>query len=389
MTEIQHQFATIHPEAKQHSDQLLSLIVDAIKTAGGQISFADYMQRCLYQPGLGYYSAGLSKIGKQGDFITAPEISPLFSRALATHVADALAQIPQGDCLEFGAGTGRMAVDLLSHLATIGALPAHYYIIEASADLRDRQHQLITSELGVVAERVIWLTQLPDDFCGVILANEVCDAMPVHQIQFDQDAVYERCISWQDQTLQWHLSPLSSATLSDIATQLMPKLPCLPFICEINLYATAWLASLAGCLQQGAIFVIDYGHTDRDYFQPQRAAGSVRCHLQHHVHDDPFMLPGLQDITAHVNFTALAEAALTHDLQVSGYQRQVDFLLAGDITDLAQQQSQDSFAQLQQAAALKRLLLPEQMGELFKVLTLTKQLAPLHRLQPGDLRYCL
>lgn len=389
MTEIQHTFATISPEAKQHSDRLLSLIVAAIKTAGGQISFADYMQHCLYQPGLGYYSAGLSKIGKHGDFITAPEISSLFSQALAIHVADALTQIPQGDCLEFGAGTGRMAVDLLSQLAATDALPVRYYIIEASADLRNRQQQLITAELGTVAERVIWLTQLPNDFRGVILANEVCDAMPVHQIQFVEEGIYERCISWQDHQLQWLLSPLSSATLSAIATQLKPKLPGLPFTCEINLQATAWLASLADRLQQGAIFIIDYGHADRDYFQLQRASGSVRCHLQHHVHDDPLLLPALQDITAHVNFTALAESAVAHGLQVSGYQRQVDFLLAGDITNLAQQQTHDHLAQLQQAAALKRLLLPEQMGELFKVLTLTKQLAPLPRLQPGDLRYCL
>lgn len=389
MTEIQHPFAAISTEAKHHSDQLLSLIVDAIKTSGGQISFADYMQHCLYHPGLGYYSAGLSKIGRHGDFITAPEISPLFSRALATQVADALTQIPLGECLEFGAGTGRMAVDLLSQLAATDALPVRYYIIEASADLRERQHQLIASELGAVAERVVWLTQLPEDFRGVIVANEVCDAMPVHQIQFADEGIYERCISWQDHQLQWRLSPLSSATLSAIATQLTPKLPELPFTCEINLHATAWLASLADCLQQGAIFIIDYGHADRDYFQPQRASGSLRCHLQHHVHDEPLLLPGLQDITAHVNFTALAETAVAHGLQVSGYQRQVDFLLAGDITDLAQQQTHDHFAQLQQAAALKRLLLPEQMGELFKVLTLTRQLATLPRLQPGDLRYCL
>lgn len=389
MTDIHHQFAAISPEAQHHSDQLLSLIVDAIKTAGGQISFAEYMHYCLYQPGLGYYSAGLTKIGKHGDFITAPEISPLFSRALATHVAAALAQIPQGDCLEFGAGSGRMAVDLLSHLATIEALPAHYFIIEASADLRERQNKLITSELGVLADRVIWLTQLPDNFRGIILANEVCDAMPVQCLQFDQETVYERCVSWQNQQLNWTLAPITSAALSLIATKLKPKLPCLPFRCEINLNATAWLMSLADCLQQGAIFLIDYGHADREYFQSHRALGSVRCHLQHHVHDDPLILPGLQDITAHVNFTVLAETALAHDLQVCGYQRQVDFLLAGDITQLAQQQTLDSFAQLQQAAALKRLLFPEQMGELFKVLTLTKELATLPRLRHGDLRYCL
>lgn len=389
MTNLQQRLASVSPTAQNHSDQLLSVIVDAIKTAGGQITFADYMQRCLYQPGLGYYSAGSYKIGQGGDFTTAPEISPLFSHALAYHTAAVLTEVSQGDCLEFGAGSGRMAIEVLRQLDKLDALPTRYYIIEASADLREKQQQAINAQLSAKQNRVVWLDQLPASFKGVILANEVCDAMPVHSLLFDHNSVTEYSVTWNNEQLEWSLCPVSTTALQTRAASLFDSLVDSPFRCEINLYAEAWLSSVADTLQQGAMFLIDYGHVARDYFQPSRAAGSVRCHFQQLAHDDPLILPGLQDITAHVNFTALAEAALANDLEVSGFQRQTDFLVAGEIAHLAQTASDDTFAQLQQAAALKRLLLPDQMGEIFKVLTLTKNLPLLPRLQQGDLRYQL
>lgn len=376
------------PVAQQHSAQLLHLIVDHIQSHDGKISFADYMQMCLYQPGLGYYSAGLSKIGAAGDFVTAPEISPLFSQALARHIADVLQQ-SGGDCLEFGAGSGKMAVDILQQLAQWDCLTTHYFIIEASADLRLRQQKYLSENLGDIFEKVIWLDKLPAQFTGVIVANEVCDAMPVHSLLFDQQGVSERYISHHDQQLSWQNGPISQQRLAEKARSIAPQLTTKPFITEVNLFTDAWLNSLAQCLQQGAIFIIDYGHTAGDYFHASRANGGLRCHYRHQVHDDVFWLPGLQDLTAHVNFSDLAETAHGAGLDVAGLQSQADFLLAGDILSLAQQQAIDDLQQIQQSAALKRLLLPDQMGAMFKALSLTKNLLPLSRCQQGDLRWQL
>lgn len=376
------------PLAQQHSVQLEGLIIEKIRAAGGKITFADYMQTCLYQPGLGYYSAGLSKFGGAGDFVTAPEISPLFSQALARHIQDGLLETG-GDCLEFGAGSGKMAGDILQQLAQWDCLPGQYFIIEASADLRFRQQKYLSEKLGDVFGKLVWLDQLPVDFRGVVVANEVCDAMPVHSLLLDNSGIFERYVAWNGTQFIWQTGSLSQPDLADKAKLVAPLITARPFIAEVNLYASAWLGSLAAMLAQGAILIIDYGHTAGDYFHASRAAGGLRCHYQHQVHDDPLILPGLQDLTAHVNFTDLAETAHQAGLDVAGLQRQSDFLLAGGVLDLAQQQGLDEFQQLQQAAALKRLLLPEQMGTVFKALTLSKNLSPLTRCQQGDLRWQL
>lgn len=191
------------PIAQQHSDQLLQLIFQTIEDHNGWLSFAEFMQMALYKPGLGYYSNGLSKIGEAGDFITAPEISPLFSKALGNHIADVLKQIPEADCLEFGAGSGQMGVDLLLYLAEINSLPKHYYIIEASAHLCETQRHKIKENLGELQNLVIWLDQLPTEFNGVIVANEVCDAMPVHRVQFEKDLLLEVGVSFHNIIMLW------------------------------------------------------------------------------------------------------------------------------------------------------------------------------------------
>jgi SAM-dependent MidA family methyltransferase len=376
------------PVAQQHSAQLLDLIVDHIQSHDGKISFADYMQKCLYQPGLGYYSAGLTNIGATGDFITAPEISPLFSQALASHIADVLTQIG-GDCLEFGAGSGKMAGDILLQLAQWNCLPDRYLIIEASADLQFRQQEYLSSVLGELLDKVVWLPKLPDHFSGAIVANEVCDAMPVHSLLFADNGIFERYIGWDGQQLTWQTGAISQPSLDAKARQIEPLLPSKPFICEVNRYADAWLHSLAVMLEQGALFIMDYGHIKADYYHDSRANSLIRCHYQHHVHDNPLILVGLQDLTAHVNFSDLAVTADEAGLTVAGFQQQADFLLAGDILDLAEQQTTDTFSQMQQAGALKRLLMPEQMGAMFKTLTLTKNLPTLPRYQQGDLRWQL
>lgn len=376
------------PIAQQHSDQLLQLIFQTIADRNGWLSFAEFMQMALYQPGLGYYSNGLSKIGEAGDFITAPEISPLFSKALGNHIADVLKQIPEADCLEFGAGSGQMAADLLVYLTDIDCLPKHYYIIEASAHLRKKQQQKINKLLGDTQSIVVWLDHLPNEFNGVIVANEVCDAMPVHRVQFEKDKLLEIGVGLQNGKLEWQTQLLTNPNLKARCEQIRSQLQLFPYQTEIAIQAPAWLGTIANLLKQGAIYLIDYGYEAKDYFHPLRHQGMLRCHYRHQAHEDPLVLVGLQDITTHADFTALAETAHAEGLQVEGYQRQSDFLLAGEILNLSQHHVTEAFQEMQQAAALKRLLLPEQMGELFKVLSLSKNVEmPLSK--SADLRYRL
>ena len=379
---------TPDPIAQQHSDALLQQIIQTIEQHNNWLSFADFMQMALYQPGLGYYSNGLTKIGIGGDFVTAPQISPLFSMALGNHVADVLQQIPGGSCLEFGAGNGQMAVDLLHYLDSIDCLPAHYYIVEASAYFRDTQKHTLTKKLGHLQKKVIWLDKLPATFSGVIVANEVCDAMPVHRVQFGEEHIFEQGITITNNQLQWQLQPLSNPYLTAYCDNIRAYIEQVPYLTEINLHASAWLATLGKMLTQGAILLIDYGFSAAEYFHPQRNQGTLRCHYQQQAHNDPLRLIGLQDITAHVNFTALAETALAAGLHVAGFQRQADFLLAGNILELSQSAGSEAFLQLQNAAALKRLLLPDQMGEVFKVLSLAKEVT-MQRSIVGDLRHRL
>ena len=377
--------------AQQHSEQLLSLIYDEIDRAGGKISFADYMHLCLYAPGLGYYSAGSQKIGQHGDFTTAPEISSLFSRTFAHHIKDVLIQLDQPSIVEFGAGSGKMASDILIELVSLELLPEKYYIIEVSADLRDRQAKTIEDRIPELSDRVVWLDCFPDNFSGVVLANEVCDAMPVHLLHFNQGSTFERYVERNEAGLQWCEGELSLAALnahsSDIKTLINDNND---YITEVNLAAEAWLNNIAESLQQGAIFICDYGYPKADYYHPQRSEGTLMCYYQQQGHADPLILNGLQDITAHVDFTLLAQTALDSGVDVAGFQSQADFLLAGGITELSQREADDTFLMLQRATEIKQLTLPSAMGESFKVLTLSKELDQLlPRSQLADRRYSL
>lgn len=328
--------------------------------------FSQFMQCCLYTPGIGYYSGPLSKLGAEGDFITAPEISPLFGQSLAMHITDVLQQTPpQGDVLEFGAGSGALAVDILQTLAGKNCLPMHYLILETSADLRARQAQTLQKNCPELAERVIWLDALPSEFQGAVIANEVCDAMPFDVLSFGEDGVFNRHVTANPE-FEWLDSPITDPALQRRA-ELIKKQIRPPYISEVSVQADAWLNSLAQCLDQGAIFLVDYGYGQSELLQADRAAGSLLCHYRHRAHRDPFWYPGLQDITADVDFTALAETAFSAGLQVAGFHYQRDFLLAGDIEMFMQDTDRP-----EQGAALKQLLMPMHMGEKFKVLSLTR-----------------
>lgn len=377
--------------AQQHSNELVSLIKKHIVDSGGKIDFAHYMNLCLYAPGLGYYSAGSHKLGKQGDFTTAPEISSLFSRTLAKHIQDVFNRMNTATVLEFGAGTGKMAVDILRQLERDDALPETYFIIEASADLRQRQEELVYQSIPHLADRLVWLDHMPDSFIGVILANEVCDAMPVHCLHVKNNHVFQRYVGLNNNEFVWCDADIDNDDLAARANNIQALNAGTNYITEVNLTAEAWLASLAERLIQGAIFIIDYGYPQTDYYHPQRNTGTMMCYYQHQGHDNPFILQGLQDITAHVDFTALAQSAFDNGLDVAGFQAQADFLIAGDIALLiAENNSEDGIESMKLANELKQLTLPSAMGETFKVLTLTKSLSDLlPRVQLADRRHSL
>ena len=370
------------PDAARHSEALRARILDEIAAAGGWLSFARFMELALYAPGQGYYSAGLRKFGTTGDFVTAPEISPLFGRALARQAAQVL-QLSGGDLLEAGAGSGRLAADLLPELERLGRLPAQYLILEVSADLRERQRALLAEKIPHLAGRVRWLDELPPRFRGLVLGNEVLDAMPVHIVAWHEDGIYERGVAAGNGGFAWSERKLTGGELYTAAAGL--NLPA-GYVSEINLASRAFVATLAGILEQGAILMLDYGFGASEYYHPQRSEGTLMCHYRQHTHGDPFFLPGLQDITAHVDFSAVAAAGIENGLTLMGYTTQAHFLINCGITEiLAQTPAEDTGAYLPLAAQAQKLLSPAEMGELFKAIALGRGIAePLIGFRVGD-----
>jgi SAM-dependent MidA family methyltransferase len=342
---------------------VLSRLRDEIRRGGGWISFARYMELVLYEPGLGYYAGGARKFGAEGDFVTAPELGSLFGRTLAR-------QLGVLDCpiLEFGAGSGALAEALL------GRADFDYAILETSPDLRARQQ----ARLG---ERVKWLDRLPERIRGAVLANEVVDAIPVHALAWRERGIMERGVAFTDR-LAWEERPAAGELLEQAERIEVPK----PYESEIGLVGQAWMRELASRLEEGVILVIDYGFPRREYYHPQRASGTLMCHRRHQAHPDPFAHPGAEDVTAHVDFTALAEAAADAGLDVLGYTTQAQFLVNCGITEVLGEANIDNalhYAPL--AAEAQKLLSPAEMGELFKVLAVGKGVSrPLLGFTRGD-----
>lgn len=373
--------------ATAHSAALQAQIQMEIRQQGGWIPFAEYMHMALYTPHLGYYSGEANKFGAGGDFVTAPEMSPLFGQAIANQVVQVLAQTA-GSVLELGAGSGKLALTVLQRLQALAALPAQYLILEVSASLRQRQCQLLQAALPAeVFARVQWLDCLPAQFTGVVLANEVLDAIPVEMVVWQRGQWYRRGVAWEGQLI-WQDQPLQALDwVAAIDTTTLPE----PYVTEVCPAAQGLIASLADSLQQGVILFPDYGFAAREYYHPQRQQGTLMCHYQHYAHDDPFLHPGLQDITAHVDFTAMANTALAHGLACAGYTSQAQFLMNCGILQLLQAVSpEDSARYLPMVAAVQKLLSPAEMGELFKVLALSRGVAlPLLGFVQGDKRHQL
>jgi SAM-dependent MidA family methyltransferase len=353
-------------DALAASHALQHRIAAAIAAADGAIPFDRFMEMALYAPDLGYYSGGAAKLGKDGDFTTAPEMSSLYGAALARAAAAIIAQsAPQ--LLEFGAGTGKLARDVLTALAADGIDVASYTIIELSGELRARQQQALRE-----FPQVTWLDDFPASFTGVVLANEVLDAMPVALVKNVDGAWREQLVTVEHGAFAYVDRAPDAALAAHLAAQL-PDPATLPdgYLTEAHPVATGFMASLARMLAagKGAAILVDYGFPAHEYYHDQRDSGTLMCHYRHHAHGDPFYLPGLQDITAHVDFTAMALAAQDNGLDVLGYMSQAAFLVGAGIGELLlRTDPADAMRYLPQANAVQKLVSPAEMGELFKVL---------------------
>jgi SAM-dependent MidA family methyltransferase len=374
------------PEAAALSEKLVRLIAGEIQRGGGWLPFARYMELALYAPGLGYYMAGARKLGRDGDFVTAPEISSLYGRALARQIAQ-LAALGLTEILEIGAGSGALAADLLTELERLGCPPERYLILELSPDLRDRSRDTLARRAPRLLERVAWLNQLPQSFTGIVIGNEVLDAMPVHVFERQGARIVELGAAPADEGFQWSARPSGRVPVE-------PEPACFPvdgYRSEIQLVARAFVRSVGASLTRGVALFIDYGFPRHEYYHPQRARGTLMCHYRHRAHDDPFFLPGLQDITTHLDFSALAQAGREGGLDLIGYATQAQFLVNCGITDiLSETPATDAAAYAPLAAQANTLLSPAEMGELFKVIAFGKGVVvPLRGFTQGDRSHTL
>ena len=358
-------------QALELSAQLASGIRAAIAAAGGRLGFDAYMQRALYEPGLGYYVNGLRKFGAQGDFTTAPERSPLFARALARQVAQVLAAVSDGEVLEFGPGSGALAAELLAELDTLGCLPRRYLMLELSAELQQRQREAIARRVPHLAGRVAWLGQLPEQFTGVVIANEVLDAMPVRRFRRVDGGIAELYVTTAGEGVELvNGTPQDEQLAARVASLDLP----IGYESEVNFAAEAWVSTLCERLDRGLLLLIDYGYAQAEYYHPQRHTGTLRCHYRQRAHADALLWPGLQDITAHVDFTAVAQAACEAGASLAGFANQAQFLINCGLPQLLEAIDPADPAYMDLALQARQLLLPQAMGEAFKVLALTRGL---------------
>lgn len=379
-------------EEAEHSRNVEALIRRRIVESGGWIDFETFMDLALYAPGLGYYSAGSRKLGPGGDFTTAPESSDIFSACVARQCADILTAVGGGDILEFGAGTGRMAAAVLESLESLAALPARYAILEVSADLKARQREAIGRLAPALRQRVTWLDEWPSvPARGVILANEILDALPCRRFALRTEGVRALGVALApDGALVECERPADAVLLAEVnelARSLREPLPN-GYRSEVCPRAAPWVSGVAQCLERGAVLILDYGMPRAHYYHPERNEGTLRCHFKQRAHDNPLIHVGVQDITAWVDFTRVAEAADACRLQVLGFATQAGFLLGAGIHELRGPVAGAAGARW--AGEARRLLLPEEMGEAFKVMALGRDLdAPLKGFAYQDLRHLL
>lgn len=391
---------TILPEPpaklKQLSHELVQVIAAKI-THNGPIPFADYMEMALYEPGRGYYSAGLRKIGDGGDFVTAPQLGNVFARCLANQLSQVGTHLGSYEILEIGAGNGVLAADLLTTLQDHHP-PTRYRILERSAHLRQVQQETLAEAVPQWMDKISWLDAPPTaGWQGVVLANEVIDALVVERFCVEPEGISRLCVALDETGFGWHKNACEPALAERIQTAIAQPGQALAagYCSEINRHLPAWLQAVTESLSTGLALFIDYGYPRREYYLPQRRDGTLICHYQQRAHDDPFLWPGLTDISASVDFTALAEAADQCGLEVSGYTSQAMFLLANGLEDIiAGFQSLTEKERVLMNSQVRRLTLPGEMGERFQVMALSRGLGEdfcegLDGFKLVDLRYRL
>lgn len=362
-------------DAFAHSERVARTIGEEITAAGGSISFAEYMQRVLYSPGLGYYVAGNRKFGAGGDFVTAPEVSPLFGNILARQCAETLRTVAGSEILEFGAGSGVLAVTVLRRLETLNALPERYLILEVSAELQQRQRQRVLDEIPDLAKRVIWISEVPEEFCGVMIANEVADALPFERFQIRDGQICQQRVTLRDNQLAISIEPapeLLRTAVTEIQTNIGMSF-AEGYTSEVSLGLGAWVTDFCQRLRCGTVFIFDYGLSQREYYAADRSTGWLRCHYQHYAHENPLLFPGIQDITTWVDFSTVAKAAAAAGVAIAGYVTQANFLLSGGIDEeVGDFASMSTEQQVSVSGQVKLLTLPSEMGENFKCIGLQK-----------------
>jgi SAM-dependent MidA family methyltransferase len=358
-----------------HSIRVAEFIRTAIFRAGGSLSFAEFMQLALFAPGLGYYSAGAAKLGASGDFTTAPETSPLFARILARQCAPVLQALQAPQVMELGAGSGVLAAELIRSLFAQGLELSSFAILEVSADLRQRQERLLRATVPAHVAKVRWLDSLPTAFSGVVIANEVADALPVERFQRAGDTVLQHRVVADGEKFSWHLDRAPGfleAAVLHLEDTLGTRFPD-GYVSEVSTGIRAWIGDIAASLERGFVFLFDYGVTRREYYASDRRGGWLRCHFRHHAHDNPLIYPGIQDISAWVDFTAVAEGATNAGMDVAGFVTQAQFLLNGELeAELSEFAHWPIAAQLELSRQVKTLTLPGEMGEHFKCIGLSK-----------------
>jgi len=375
-------------EARIHSEKLCALLAHRLIENGGRLSFADFMAGALYEPGLGYYMAGSAKFGADGDFTTAPELTPLFGATLGREAKGVL-DVLGGAILELGAGSGNLALGLLKSL---GTEIIEYIILEPSAELSQRQQQLLSAELSDEQfAHVSWVDSLPCGFKGVIIANEVMDALPVERFQIDQE-IKQLCVNSTFQTELRQAPDALARAVKAVEADLDRKFDS-GYRSELCLLIEPWIASLADALDEGVVLLIDYGYPRQEFYSPERRQGTLSCYYRHRVHDDAFLWPGLQDITAHVDFTAVVESAVKYNLDLLGYASQAAFLLDNGLLEVVQNEQRNLESEkdrIELSKVVKTLTLPGEMGERFQVMALGKHYAlPLQGFRTQDLAYRL
>ena len=373
-----HNLPPLRPDEQAHSERLLVIIHEELAQHDNWLSFERYMELSLYAPGLGYYSAGSHKLGEGGDFTTAPEISSLFSGCIANQCAEVLQRVHGGHVLELGAGSGIMAVDMLLRLEKLGRLPDQYCILEVSADLQQRQQALLQQKVPHLFHKLRWLQSLPAQFNGFIVANEVLDALPVKRFCMMNEVIHELGVGVVESQLAWQARP-ADACLQQTVAALMTEIGHTfdnGYCSEINLLLPRWISSLSETLQRGVLLFVDYGLPRKQYYSIDRTQGTLNCFFRHHQHDNPFLNVGMQDITAWVDFTLLAQSGVDAGLELNGFATQAHWLMGAGIASLLHDAMNDSeLTDIQRwrlSQQAQQLMLPDGMGETFKAMSFSK-----------------